>query len=330
VHAFTPDGKQLITSDRDGALRFWDLASGQIVRTLRWDDAPADTFRVAAIQAPSEFGNPAQNRKELAELIREAAAAGARIVVLPEAAITGYCDYDLKRLWQVDHRKLVDATLTGVDPKDVAETVPGPSTRELSTLARQLGIYLTVPLVEIDLKTGRYYNTVVLLGPTGDTLIHYRKVNPWVWAENGWASDGDLGHAVADTPYGRLGVLICYDIHKQAKELADLKVDTLLYSIAWVDADYSDWFPKRLPEVAKACNFNIVGANWTLPAGAPAPKWHGYGQTETIDRAGNVLAKAAHEIGSAIVYADLPIPAVTNPPARATTMPTTQATRPFN
>jgi predicted amidohydrolase len=289
VHAFTPDGKELITSDCRGILRFWDVAAGRIVRTLRLDDSPPDTFLVAAVQAASEFGVPEVNRKSLATMIERAACHGAQVVVLPETAVTGYMSYDLKRTWQVGNRP-VAPDLMGVDPKDAAETVPGPSTRFFSRIARQWGIYLTVPLLEADRKTGHYYNTDVLLGPDGGTLIHYRKVNPWPWAEQGWASDGNLGHPVADTPFGRFSVLICYDIHKQAAELAKLKIDTLLYSIAWVDEKDSDWFQKRLPKIAAACKYNMVAANWTVPDDHPDPNWYGYGQSMVIDAAGRILS----------------------------------------
>jgi predicted amidohydrolase/WD40 repeat protein len=315
VHAFTPDGKQLITSDRRGILRFWDVAAGRIVRTLRLDDSPPDTFLVAAVQAASEFGEPEHNRKSLATMIERAACRGAQVVVLPETAVTGYMSYDLKRTWQVGNRP-VTPDLTGVDPKDAAETVPGPSTRFFSRIARQWGIYLTVPLLEADRKTGHYYNTDVLLGPDGGTLIHYRKVNPWPWAEQGWASDGNLGHPVADTPFGRFSVLICYDIHKQAAELAKLKIDTLLYSIAWVDDKDSDWFPKRLPKMAAACKYNMVAANWTVPDDHPEPIWYGYGQSLVIDAAGRVLMSdksmphqnIQRKIRQNVVFAELPLP----------------------
>jgi len=216
VHAFTPDGTKLIVSDCRGVLRFWDFAAGRIVRTLRLDDRAADTFLVAAVQAASEFGEPEKNREKLSELVKWAAYQGAQVVVLPETAVTGYMSDDLKKTWRAGDRPLTPG-LEGIDPKDAAETVPGPSTRFFGKLARQMGIYLTVPLLEADRKTGQYYNTVVLLGPDGGILIHYRKVNPWPWAEQGWASEGNLGHPVVDSPFGRLGVLICFDIHEQAQ-----------------------------------------------------------------------------------------------------------------
>jgi predicted amidohydrolase len=315
VHAFTTDGTNLITSDCRGVLRFWDVAKGRIVRTLRLDNAPPDTFLVAAVQAASKFGEPQHNRKELAKLIEQAAFQGAQIVVLPETAVTGYMSDDLKQTWRTGDRPVTPG-LTGSDPKDAAETVPGESTRFFADVARRSGIYLTVPLLEVDRKTGHYYNTVVLLGPNGQTLIHYRKLNPWLWAEQGWASDGNLSRPVVDTPFGRLGVLVCFDIHKQAAELAKLKIDTLLYSVAWVDDKDSDWFPTRLPTIAAEQGYNVVAANWTVAAARPEPQWHGYGQSTIIAADGRVLANADrinpnpkhNPYRQGVILAELPLP----------------------
>jgi predicted amidohydrolase len=272
--------------------------------------APATPGKVlvAAVQCGSAFGDPQANRLKLANLVRQAAHRGARIVVLPETAVTGYLTPDLKKTWQVPGRQ-VNQPLVGVDPKDAAETVPGPSTEFFGLLAGELGIYLTVPLLEADRKTGAYYNTSVLLGPSGEILIHYRKLDPWPWAERGWATPGDRGNPVVDTPWGRLGLLICYDIHRQAEVMGRLKVDILLYSIAWVEDAGSDWFARRLPAIAKANGLHIVGANWTVSP-EPAPTWHGFGQSRIITADGEILAKAANDLAEEIVFASLPLSAV--------------------
>ena len=261
--------------------------------------------RVAAVQCYSRFGDVTGNRAKLAALVRKAAAGAAKIVVLPEAAVTGYLSADLKKTWRVGKRFISDG-LTGVDPAAAAETVPGESTKLFGKLADELDVYLTATLVEVDKVTGDYYNTSVLFGPGGNMLIHYRKRNPWWWAEVGWASPGDLGNPVVDTPYGRLGLLICFDIHRQADIMGRKDVDILLYSIAWVEGPDSEWFAKDLPAVAKEQKFNIVGANWTVPP-EPAPAWHGYGQTRIIAADGRILARARDDLADEIIYADLPV-----------------------
>ena len=316
--AFSPDGKRLAAADIRGIIRIWDIESGRLVRTLRLDDRPGNTILVAAIQCYSKFGEPEANRKKLIRLVNRAASRGAKIIVLPETAVTGYLSADLKKTWQAGGRP-VSGGLKGVDPKDVAETVPGSSTKMFGKLAKKWGVYLTVPLLEVDRKTGRYYNTSVLLGPDGSILIHYRKRDLWKWAECGWASRGDRGNPVVNTPFGWLGLLICYDIHDQAKVMGRLKIDTLLYSIAWVEDKGSDWFAKKLPAIAKANKFNIIAANWTVPK-APAPKWHGYGQSCIIDATGKVSAKVKDNLQEEIVYTELPLPTPSPDKATPTTL----------
>jgi predicted amidohydrolase len=308
--AFSPDGKRIATPDSRGIIRIWDIVSSKLIRTLRLDDKKENTVLAAAIQIASKFGDPKGNRKKIKSAVRGAAKRGAKIIVLPETAVTGYMTTDIKTAWQAAGRKVSDG-LKGVDPKDVAETVPGVSTKYFASLAREYGVYLTVPLLEVDRKTGKYYNTSVLLGPDERILIHYRKRNPWVWAEKGWADDGNLGNPVIETPYGRLGLLICFDVHKQFKVMSDLKIDTLLYSIAWVDQAGSDWFSKQLPAQAKEHGFNIIGANWTLPKGFK-PKWRGYGQSLIISSVGKILAKAKENLVDETVFAEITIPTPAN------------------
>lgn len=304
--AFSPDGKYLAAADHRAVIRLWEVDTGKLTHTLRLEDPQANspTVLVAAVQCQSKFGDPAANRKHLEKFIRRAAWRGAQIVVLPETAVTGYLSFDLKTTWQAGSRPVTKG-LRGVEPKDVAETVPGPSTEFFGKLARELRIYLTVPIVEIDHKTGNYYNTSVLLGPAGRIRIHYRKCDPWPWAERGWAAPGNLGNPVVETRFGRLGLLICYDIHAQARIMGEKKTDTLLYSVAWVDEKDSKWYAKRLPAIANTHGFNIVAANWTVPRG-PGRTWHGYGQSCVIDAKGRVLAKAADDLDEQIVYARLP------------------------
>ncbi|MHC4646896.1 MAG: carbon-nitrogen hydrolase family protein [Planctomycetota bacterium] len=264
------------------------------------------TFTAAAIQAVSKMREPTANRLHLEKLVREAAGHAAKVIVLPEAAITGYMSSDLTTTWQVDEREVTEA-LKGISPEEVAESVPGPSTKAFSKLAEELGVYLTVPIVERDPDTGKYYNTVALMGPDGKMLLHYRKINPWPWAEKGWASHGNFGNVFIDTPLGRMGLLICYDINYEPGDLKKLGVDHLLYPIAWVDSENSKWFSERLPKIAQENRLNIIGANWTVPADS-RPDWYGYGHSLIISREGKILAKVDSNTAEQIVYAELTIP----------------------
>jgi predicted amidohydrolase len=275
-------------------------------RAMSQPATKAATVKVAAVQFRSTFGDPVDNRKRLEVCIREAAKKGAKIVVLPEAAITGYTSEDLKTTWQVGTRQLNPGFTGGKDPATCAETVPGASTEQFGKLAGELGIYLTIPFIEREGEgaAAKYYNTVCLADPAGKIVLHYRKLNPWPYPEASWATKGDRGLQVIDTPYGRLGLLICFDINYEPPRIAKLNVDTLLYCIAWVDDEKSTWFDTGLPGIAKLNTMNIIGANWTV---AQKPAWFGYGHSLILTRDGAALVRCKDDLKEEILIAELPV-----------------------
>src|SRR3954470_17841020 len=96
--------------------------------TSRASEAPKKV-KVAAVQCSSDLGEVEANRKKLTALVEEAAQHGAKIIVLPEAAITGYLSQDLKTNWRVAGRPMDRAFADSKDPLTAAEAVPGPSTK---------------------------------------------------------------------------------------------------------------------------------------------------------------------------------------------------------
>jgi predicted amidohydrolase len=259
---------------------------------------------VAAVQMPSRLGDVEANSRRMERLARRAARRGADIVVFPEAAVTGYLSQDLKVNWRVGGRPLDPDFSEGRSPRRAAQSVPGPTVRRFARLARELAVYLVVPFVELDPQTGLYYNTACLLGPDGRLLLHYRKINPWPHPEDSWAT---AGHqlAVARTPHGKLGLLICFDIHTLPPRLASAGADVLLYPIAWVDDAGSSWFNRELPRIARRNRLAIVGANWSVESRSKNRDWHGAGSSRIIDPNGKILARARGDVGEEILYAEL-------------------------
>ena len=269
--------------------------------------AAAPTVKVAAVQCSSDLGTVAANTKKLTELVKEAAGNGAKIVVLPEMAITGYLSQDLKTNWHVKGKPLA-RVFVGKDPREFAESVPGPSTRHFCQLAKDLGIYLTIPLLEVDLKNDPdrpiYFNTVCLANPQGELIAHYRKLTPWPHPERSWATAGDRGVQTYDTEYGRVGLAICFDIHTILEKYQDKHLWALLYPIAWVDEEHpADWFFHKLPARVKPFKHHLVGANWSVDK---EQDWRGYGFSVIISSEGKVASAAKSLYGSEIVYAELP------------------------
>ncbi|WP_251880554.1 nitrilase family protein [Achromobacter sp. Marseille-Q4954] len=152
--------------------------------------SPAAVTWVASVQMEPAIGETAANIARSIELVEQAAAQGARLVVLPELANTGY---------MFDSREEAYA---------LAEAVPeGPSSQAWIALAQRLGIYLVAGIAER--AGGRLYNSALVAGPDG-YLGTYRKLHLW-GDENLYFEAGDLGLPVFDTELGRIGVAICYD-----------------------------------------------------------------------------------------------------------------------
>ena len=284
------------------------LADGESIRSIsRIYTAP--TVKVAAVQCSSKFSDVAANTRKLTRLVKEAADNGARIVVLPEVAITGYVSQDGRTNWLVPGRP-IEKEYVGRNPARVAQPVPGPATRHFCRLAKELRIYLTIPLIEVDVRDGpakpRYFNTVCLASPDGKVVAHYRKLEPWPHAEKSWATPGDRGLQTFDTEYGRVGLAVCFDIHHVVRKYRRAHLWTLLFSTAWADEDYpAEFFYHTLPgQVRGEFKHHLIAANWSVDG---PQKWRGFGFSEVISREGKVLAVAKSVFGSEVVYAELPV-----------------------
>ncbi len=291
-------------------MRFLPLLALMALPVFAFDSQPQKpankSVKVAAIHCSSDLGDVDGNTKKLTALVKEAASKGAKIIVLPETAITGYLSQDLKTNWHLKGMP-IEPRFQGKDPKDSAEVVPGPSTKHFCALAKELDIYLTIPFLEVDFTKGkdkpRYFNTVCLTNPKGELVAHYRKLTPWPFPEKSWATPGDRGVQFHDTEYGRVGLGICFDIHTILEKYEPHNIWCLLYPIAWVDNEHpADWMFHRLPERVKPFKHHLIGANWSVDE---KQNWRGYGFSVIISNEGKVVASAKSLYGSEIVYADL-------------------------
>ena len=148
-------------------------------------------WTVAAVQMDCRLGRPADNLAAVRVKLAEAAAAGARLVVFPECALTGY--------------GLPDRAAA----LDLAETVPGASTAALAADCDRLGVWAVVGLLE---RAGnRVFNAAALVSP-GGRLEVYRKVHlPCVGLDR-FVDPGDQPFRVHDLGGLRVGLGVCFDL----------------------------------------------------------------------------------------------------------------------
>lgn len=179
---------------------------------------PMRTVTVAAVQMKVD-PDPAANL-ELAEFaVREAAAAGAQIVQLPELFTHPYFPKDEDPYYFRWAQSIEESPAMG----------------RMTALAAELSVVLPVSLFE---RTDHaFFNTVVVIDPEGAVLGHYRKSHIPEGAgyeEKFYFSPGDTGFRVWATRYGRLGVGICWDqwFPEAARAMVLAGAELLLYPSA--------------------------------------------------------------------------------------------------
>ena len=169
---------------------------------------------------------PKNNLDAIEEQIRQAAAQGAQLILLPELHNGPYfCQHENTAFF------------------DLAESIPGPTTERLATIAAELGVVIVGSLFERR-AAGLYHNTAVVLERDGTLAGRYRKMHipddPGFY-EKFYFTPGDLGFTPIRTSVGTLGVLVCWDqwYPEAARLMALAGADLLLYptAIGWDPTD---------------------------------------------------------------------------------------------
>jgi len=193
---------------------------------------PPHTVKIGLVQMAmgrEKAGNIAKARRAIAD----AAGRGAQIVCLPELFASPY-------FCQVEDPALFE----------LAEPVPGPTTQAIAEEAKRLGVAVVTPVFE-QRAAGIYHNSLVVLGPAGETLGMYRKMHipdDPLYYEKYYFTPGDLGFVTVPTPFAALGPLICWDQwYPEAARLTALGgAQILCYPTA------IGWHPKEKAEFGAA------------------------------------------------------------------------------
>ena len=152
--------------------------------------AQAAGIQISCAQFEPRIGEIERNVETSLKLIGEAADSGSRLIVLPELCNSGYVLESREEAYALS--------------EDVAT---GGSIARWAALAAERGLYIVAGFLE---REGvKLYNSAIVIGPEG-VIGTYRKNH--LWADEAlYFERGDLGLPVFHTPFGRVGVLICYD-----------------------------------------------------------------------------------------------------------------------
>ena len=176
------------------------------------------TLRVALGEYDTGWLDAAESLRRASAVAAEAAAAGAGLVVLPEACATGWT----------------------MEPAGWAEEEGGESERALAGLARAHGVHLMAGL--LTRGDGSFHNTAVVLGPGGERRAEYRKQKLFAHGgEDAVYRPGD-GPAVFDLGGVRVAVFICYDLRfPELFRAVARRVDLMVVIANWPAARRAHW-----------------------------------------------------------------------------------------
>lgn len=303
---------------------------------------------VAALKIASEFGTAGsldRNVQTIKKVIDQAADRSAKIVVMPETAITGYASQDLSTIWHVPGYPL-NKLFKGLDPTPFALEIKDPDNlpehlKAFQDQSSELGIYIVATFLEKEYQANEvlrktygdyvFYSSSALFKPNEGMVAHYRKVNPWMAVDNAFMTAGsELKYY--DTEYGRISFCVCFDVMAILPLVKKHNVWAHFHSFAWVNgkdgspvniakksgADEAEvwdgnWFRAGLPGKLfdNAGGFYFVAANWSIDE---AQNWTGFGYESIYNPEGIVLAQDTTPFGNGFVIYYLDPPAENPPP----------------
>ena len=168
-------------------------------------DSSPRRVTVAAVQATPVFLDREATTDKACALIKEAAAAGASLVVFPETFIPTYPDWVWRRPAWSDA-----AFVERLYANSVA--IPSPTLDQLLSAASDAGAYVAMGVNEID--GGTLYNTLLYLGPDGSLLGRHRKLMPTGGERTVWGmGDGSTLGVVADAVRGARRADLLGELH---------------------------------------------------------------------------------------------------------------------
>ncbi len=273
-----------------------------------------ETIKAAVVQAAPVMWNRTQTLEKTVQLAREAAAAGARLVVFPESFIPGYprglnFGTAVGSRSAAGRRQWFEYRENSLDLKDEGTAL-------LAATARREGLFLAIGITERVAGQGTLYCSLLLFTPEGRLALHHRKLKPTGSERIIWGEGDGSDLAVVDTPIGRIGGLICWENYMPLARMALYEQGVQLYLTP--TADQRDSWQATLRHIACEGRCFVLNCNqWVtrdhypetlrkeLPQG---PDVLCRGGSAIIDPYGNYLAGPLYDQED-ILYADIDLKA---------------------
>jgi len=268
-----------------------------------------DLVKVAVVQTASVCFDRDQSLDKVAKLSAEAADQNAKLVLFPEAFLSGYpkgLDFGARvglrsENGREDFRRYFDS----------AVDVPGPAVERLAKIARTNKIYLVIGVIERD--GGTLYCTVLFFDANGELLGKHRKLMPTAMERLIWGFGDGSTMPVFDTPFGKLGAVICWENYMPLLRMTMYKKGIQIYCAPTADGR-DTWIPTMQHVALEGRCFVLSCNQFSRRSDFPEDydAIQGNDPDTVLSRGGSVIINPLGEIlagpdysGECILYAEL-------------------------
>lgn len=264
------------------------------------------TVKAAVVQAAPVLFDRDASVEKACRLIAEAAHQGAQLMLFPEAfipayprgltfgAVVGSRTAVGREAWQLYWSNAVD--------------VPGPQVEAIGAAARQAGAYVVMGVIERNSQSSRgtLFCTMLYYGPDGRLLGKHRKLKPTASERLIWGEGDGSTLTALDTPYGKMGGLICWENYMPLARMALYGKGVELYLAPTADA--RDTWQSTLRHIACEGRCFVLGCNQYVTKTMYPPYLPGIEelaqQPEILCRGGSTIISPMGEVLAGPLYGE--------------------------
>ncbi len=275
--------------------------------------AASDSFKIAAVQATPVYLDRDATIDKACGLIAEAGRNGACLIVFPESFVPAYPDW----VWAVPPGQVGLLNELYARLLDNAVEIPSAATQRLCQAAKRAKAHVVMGMTERNTEAsgGSLYNTLLYIDAQGSILGKHRKLVPTGGERLVWAQGDGSTLEVYDTPFGKLGGLICWENYMPLARYAMYAWGTQIYVAAtW---DQGEPWLSTLRHIAKEGRAFVIGSCMALRKADVAEKaesvqpfykglgeWINGGDSAIVNPDGEVIAGPLHN-EEGVLYAEV-------------------------
>ena len=278
-----------------------------------------ESTKVAAAQASPFFLDRNKTIDKACDLIEQAGSAKAKLLVFPEAFISGYPDW----IWLLPNSKSRELDPLYTELVENAVSIPDSSTRKLCEAAKKARVYVIIGMNELNTESSNssLYNTILFIDANGNISGKHRKLIPTGGERLIWAQGDGSTLDAFDTGFGKLSGLICWENYMPLARHAIYSMGTqILASPTW---DKSPNWISSLQYIAREGGLFVINCcmafkkedipdRYEFKKLYPADRhWINTGNSCIINPKGEIIAGPL-EAKEEILYADLDLNLITS------------------